>query len=174
LAGEGLHAQLEWYVSGQFSNSLAAVPTQSSAGEIYRDGKMLGLSAETLVGSGQLVPTLGLGFERFGFAAPTDGAERPGYSRLVLPFGVAHRLRAPETSFNLITSLVLQPTYTFGVVGIDGELGPKEVQWHAKVGTRLTLDPIFFGVHFHPTFGDNWNTSPSELSYWTFSIGARW
>ncbi|MTB52295.1 hypothetical protein [Lewinella sp. W8] len=174
FSGEGLYAQLEWYVSGQSSTTLSDIVPQQSASEVYREGRTTALFTETLVGGGKIVPAVGLGLERIRFAPLADGDDQPEYFRLGVPVGMALRLREAETSFNVITTLMLQPSFTFGTTGIDENYGPRDVQWLAKVGGRVTLDPIFLGANFQPSLGDRWRDAPSASAYWTFFAGIRW
>lgn len=174
FSGEGLYAQLEWYVSGQTSTALPDIIPQQLAPEAFREGRVTALFTETLVGGGNVVPAMGLGLERIRFAPLADGDGHPEYFRLAVPVGMALRLREAETSFNFITTLFLQPSFAFGTTGIDENYGPRNVQWQAKVGARVTLDPIFLGANFQPSLGDRWRDAPSASAYWTFFAGIRW
>lgn len=172
FAGEGLNAQVEWFLSGHLSSLISETRAGTSGLTIYGDGRAMGLSVETLLGPKQLVPTIGLGLQRFGFSSQREIS--PEFARVVLPIGVAYRLRPAHTSLNLVASLALQPSIVFGEQGFDPGGGPEEVQWQAKVGAKFTFDPIFFGLSYQPYLGASWAEAVPDLSHWTFSIGIRW
>lgn len=165
-------------VSGQVEIYPGAATIQFSAKPAHPDveyqlsegnGFLLGVDA--LAGSRNLAPLAAVYFQRVDFLGVNQQSIK--FSRLLLPIGLAYRLRPANTSFNLIPSTAIVPVISMGNKDLLPEYEVNSFQFQARFGLVLTLDMITFGTHYWPSFGGFWKNSSAKPNFFSFSLGIR-
>lgn len=102
------------------------------------------------VGSRRLAPLFGLVYGRKKVALSAGDLH---FNRVWLPLGLAYRLRAADTSFNLVAHGAFVPGVTL-VSGKDLERGETEVNYRIRGGLLLYFDFITLGADYYYGFTD--------------------
>ena len=135
--------------------------------------RSIGVGAELLLGAKQLSPLLGLAYQQRKYNLAESGSF--SLDELQLQLGLAYRLRAASTSFNLVPHLAVCPSFSLGssqdsnlpepvVEALDNDLN-----WRLKAGLTLYLDFISLHYNWLPELAND----PDGQTYRQLGLGVR-
>ncbi len=135
--------------------------------------RSLGIGVEALFGAKQLAPFAALAYQHRQYSSEESGDFE--LDELQFQLGLAWRIRAASTSFNLVPHLALSPGLTLGA-SQDSNLLPEisdalenSLNLRLKAGITLYLD--FISLHYNWFF--HLANDPDETSYRHLGIGVR-
>ncbi|MEM7575039.1 MAG: hypothetical protein AAF433_19190 [Bacteroidota bacterium] len=143
------------------------------AGQEATAERSIGFGLEGLLGANQLAPLLGLNYQKRSYNLVESGSF--SLDELQLQIGLAYRLRAASTSFNLVPHLAICPSFTLDS-SQDGNLPDpvltaleNDLSWRFKLGFTLYLDFISLHYNWLPEVAND----PDEQSYRQLGLGVR-
>lgn len=138
-----------------------------------RAERSLGVGAELIIGAKALSPLLGIVYQNRSYSLAEAGSF--SLDELQLQLGLAYRLRAASTSFNLVPQLAICPSFTLGS-SQDSNLPESvlsalenDLSWRLKAGFTLYLDFISLHYNWLPEIAND----PDEQSYRQLGLGIR-
>ncbi|MEL6141352.1 MAG: hypothetical protein AAFU67_07020 [Bacteroidota bacterium] len=127
------------------------------------------IGGDLLFGSNKLVPMVGVFYQQIKY---NDGFHVG--SQVILPLGLAYRLRAPHTSFNLVLNANIAPVLKLEeIVELASIPEENDLLFQGRIGLALYLD--FITVHYDRwiPFSNRWEGLDEKVSFQTLGLGVR-